>query len=455
MPSVSIRLLSSISLLSLACNNDGDPLDSAGIDPGFVSGACIQGQCFDGLVCKGNNLCVSPGGGSGGDPSGDPSGGPGGDPTDGSTSDTSAGPGGDPSGDPTSGPTSDPTVTGGPGPTSDSDPTTDPPVTTGEPDNCKNLQLDAPTTNLIFVLDRSGSFSVGTWDHDGNPGTAAVSKWSSLHKTLTAVIGKYQAQHKLGLMMFPSSAAVSDYSAGACVTNASPEVAPALNSAAAIGAALPAANAMLKGATPMARGLDGALSSLDSAPANEARAMVLIGDGSPNCSDSAPNAEGLFEVLDTSVHGIVGAAWSNDQIPTAVVGVALPDSYSQALKDGNPDNANPVVEFNALAEAGGRPRAGAAKFYDASNESELGAYLDEAVRVTLGCELVLDDTPADPTATRVTVDGMNYAYSPNLNCSTGDGWVYTSGDNSRVRLCGAACSGLLASGSAQVDLDCP
>lgn len=443
----SIRLLSSLSLVFLACNNDGDPLDSAGVDPGFISGACIQGQCFNGLVCQTNNLCVDPGGG----PGGDPSGGPGGDPTDGSTSDTSAGPGGDPS----SGPTSDPTATSGPGPTSDSDPTTDPPMTTGEPGNCKNLQLDAPTTHVIFVLDRSGSFSVGTWDHDGNPGTPAVSKWSSLHKTLTAVIGKYQGQHKLGLMMFPSSAATSEYSEGACVTNAKPEVAPALNNAAALGAALPPANATLKGATPMASGLDGALSSLDSAPANEARAMVLIGDGSPNCSDSAPNVDGLFEVLDTSVHAIVGAAWSNDQIPTSVVGVDLPDSYSQALKDGNPDNTNPVVEFNKLAEAGGRPRAGAAKFYDASDESELGAYLDEAVRVTLGCELILDDTPADPTATRVTVAGMNYAYSPDLNCSSGDGWVYTDGGNSRVRLCGAACEGLLASGSAQVDLDCP
>ncbi|MDC0670583.1 hypothetical protein [Nannocystis radixulma] len=458
MPNASIRLLSSVSLLLFACNDDVDPLDSAGADPGLLGGPCVEGKCFAGFACL-SNICVDPGGGSGGDPSGgdpsgDPGGGPGGDPTEGPTGGTSVGPGGDPTGDTTSGPTSDPTVTGGPGPTSDSDATTDPPMTTGEPGNCQNLQLKPPPTNLIFVVDRSSSFSAVMWDHDGNFGTPDVSKWSSLHKTLTSVIGKYQAQHKLGLMMFPSNAAMSAYSSAACVTDPSPEVTPALGNAAALAAALPPANAMLKGATPMARGLSGALSSLQSAPPSEARAMVLIGDGSPNCSVNAPDNAGLLEVLDTSVHGLVGGAWSNSNIATTVVGVDLSDSYSQVLVDGNPDNANPVVEFNKLAEEGGRPRSGGTKFYDAHDESELGAYLDEAVRATLGCELNLVITPGDPAATVVTVGGTNYPYSPNLDCAAGDGWVYTNGNNSRVRLCGAACDALISSGGAQVDVDC-
>jgi hypothetical protein len=449
-----LSLLSS--LLLLACADDSEPLVTAGANnPGYLTAACIEQQCFGGLVCDGG-LCVGgSGGGPTGSPSGDPDGDPTGSPTGSPTGDTSGGPGGDPTGSTTGGPTSDPTVTSGPGPTSDSDATTAPPLTTGEPNECKNVQVAAPATNLIFVVDRSGSFSVGTWDHDENFGTAEIPKWTSLHKTLTAVIGKYQAKHRLGLMMFPSSAATSSYSESACVTNASPEVAPALGNGGAIGGQLPPADAMLKGGTPMARGLDGALSALTSIPASEARAMVLIGDGSPNCAPGVFDTNSLFEDLDGSVHAIVGDAWSSDKIPTAVVGVNLPNSYSQALQDGNPDNANPFAEFDQLAVEGGRPRAGSTKFYDAYSEAELASYLDAAVRSTLGCEVAINATPADPTATSVSIAGMNYSYSPNLDCASGDGWVYTDGSNSRIRLCGAACDALLTNGGAQVNLDCP
>ncbi|HEY0138591.1 MAG TPA: vWA domain-containing protein [Nannocystis sp.] len=314
------------------------------------------------------------------------------------------------------------------------------------PGSCKQLQLDKIPANVMLVVDRSGSIAK-PWDQGQN-------KWTSVHETLTTAIANNQAGIKFGLKMFPSANATSDYSEAACVTSATLEVPLALANSANISAALPPAFGPAAGGSPTAKGLTAAVKALQGAPASEGRTIVFISDGPFNCMAGAQDNSSLFEILDEDPHSIVADAWTQDGISTIVVGVGVSGDTSGVVKDGNPDNTNAYSHFQTLAVEGGQPRAGEEKFYAAYTEAELAGFMVEAIDKAETCTLALGLTPIDPESTTIKVAGTSYPYMPGLNCATGNGWVYSDGNNTRLALCGTACDALKSVGSAEVDVDC-
>src|SRR5690606_38657529 len=112
-----------------------------------------------------------------------------------------------------------------------------------------------------------------------------------------------------------------------------------------------------------------------------ARAIILVTDGAANCNNTLsacfvdPKSqecfEELFEIYDERLAQVVADAFNNESITTYVVGIDIQDTPPEDVKDGKP-MANPHVELNKVAIAGGAPRDDAnVKYYNASNELDL------------------------------------------------------------------------------------
>ncbi len=80
------------------------------------------------------------------------------------------------------------------------------------------LKIDAPS--VMLVVDKSGSMvadPAGFWDHDGDPETAVISRWQSLHTALAATLTTFDHSLRPGLVLFPSLAAKADYTPAASI----------------------------------------------------------------------------------------------------------------------------------------------------------------------------------------------------------------------------------------------
>lgn len=150
---MNVRLPFALLFALTACTGAG-----ASGDPGFETGACIEGECFEGLECL-SNLCVGPDGSSSADEgNGSSPSGPGSGPSSASgNSDSNSSDPTDPTGDSNSSdptdPTGDPSDSGDPSDTSDSaDPTGD---------ACENVSCDGDQecVNGICVDIDNGSTS--------------------------------------------------------------------------------------------------------------------------------------------------------------------------------------------------------------------------------------------------------------------------------------------------------
>src|SRR5690606_16177385 len=90
--------------------------------------------------------------------------------------------------------------------------------------------------------------------------------------------------------------------------------------------------------------------------------------GIPNCP--------LLEDYDTDLPLVVGGAFTNDGIATYVIGIDIIDALQGAGSGNGTPEANPYEKLNEVAVAGGFPRPGADKFYNATNEAELQTALE-------------------------------------------------------------------------------
>ncbi len=321
---------------------------------------------------------------------------------------------------------------------------------------CNEVQVVSTplSPNVVLVLDKSGSMVSdpnGFWDHDNDPGTAPVTRWSSLHTVVETLTTDFGDAINFGAHLFPSVNATSQYSFESCIVDANITVAVAASNKDAILAGIPAEdNVTLRGGTPIASGVIVAVDHLKTLDPLVPRAIVLVTDGAANCAAGAEAPE-LFEVYDENVHTVVGDAFTIDGIPTYVVGVGIADVVSSTEQDGNPDSTNTFSRLNELATDGGKPRSDPSqKFYNTINQIELAAALGEIAFDALTCIIPLESSQIAPGGTGVEVDGAPIPFV--TDCSTQDGWMYTNpqGPFDAIRLCGSACGGLKLVGEASI-----
>ena len=322
---------------------------------------------------------------------------------------------------------------------------------------CDNLKvtLKPIVPNVMLVLDKSGSMISNTWDHDANPNTPAVTRWFSLWAVVDKILTNFNAKFNFGMNLCPSKSAQANYNATACPVSGNVEVPVSPLNKDAIIAALPAQNNnTIKGGTPAAAGVTSALNHIKSLDPTVPRALMLITDGAANCTTGAPVPD-LFEKYDQSVHTIVGNAWTNDKIPTYVIGIATANMISPVVQDGNPDSINPYTKLNELAVSGGKPKNDPnEKFYNANNQIELDAALNAIVIDAQSCVIPLEVEPGFPQFTKVKVNG---AYVPKINnCMNENGWKYVdpAPPYAKIELCGTACAQLKMVGAVDVEYYC-
>lgn len=349
--------------------------------------------------------------------------------------------------------------------------------TTFDPNDCGEAVINIPivTPNVMLVLDKSGSMVAnpgGFWDHDGDdanndniadsdpnmmaPATPKITRWNSLFDVVEFIVTTFDNSMNLGAVLFPSKTAISDYSAAACPVNMTPEVKVGPNNGQAILNAIPVAtDTTLKGGTPAAKGMSTAIAELESIQSEQPEFIILVTDGAANCSETAPDNTGLFEVYDENLPMVVGDAFMNKNIPTYVVGIAIQNATSSASKDGNPDNTNTYDRLNELATLGGKPRPGDVKFYDTQNQVELQTALEEISMQILSCTIDLSPVPVYPEYVEVSVNGVMYGNMQVTDCATESGWQYTNDMFNQIELCGQACADFQMSGALDAQYRCP
>lgn len=317
-----------------------------------------------------------------------------------------------------------------------------------DPPTCETTTAVATNIppNVMLVLDKSRSMINYSWDDDGSSQTADVTRWYSLHGTVDSIATQYEQGMNLGLTLFPSQAATSEYGE-ACLVSAVPEVPTAPGNAAAILAAIPEAESMdIYGATPAAAGIATALAHLETLEDGRPAAMILITDGAANCSLGEWGAD-LFNNYDEDLPLLVADAWERAGIPTYVIGI---DIQTESLAP----NTMPREKLDEVAQLGGVPQAGEVGFYDATNADALMSALDE-IASSVSCTVQLGEAPSAADQLIVRIDGETLDQLD--SCEQGDGWMFSDPDGAldRIELCNAACDSLLEFGQVEAEFLCP
>jgi hypothetical protein len=416
----------------VGCGDGGS--DDGSCIPGTYFCVCFNGVCSGGLTCEAG-FCLGGDDETSGD--GDPGDGdPGdGDPGDGDPGDGDPGDGDPGDGDPGDGDPGD----GDPG---DGDPGDgDPGDGDGDPGACL-FPLTLTPSDVMFVVDGSGSMVNSTWDHDANGNTANVTRWYSLHAALDAALDEYGPLLHAGVKRFPSSTATSMYNTTACTTSAVVEAPMDIDNAASIMAAIPAQAAtgvQIKGSSPTTLGIDAAVDQITSQRISNSPAIVLFIDGTPNCNYALPFPN-IIEDYDATLVPTIEDAFLGDGIITHVLGIGIVNMLTGANNDGVP-YGNPYLILNDVAVAGGAPLAGATKFHDAGTQAELSTGL-AAVLDSISCVVDLTRVPEGPP-TLAQVPGIVFeqdgAAIPYVaSCASGNGWSWAL-QGEQVRFCGSYC----------------
>ena len=292
--------------------------------------------------------------------------------------------------------------------------------TTGalEPEPCQveTTKINPIPPDVLLVLDKSGSMSMESWDHDENPQTKVVTRWYSLYGVVSSIVTKFDKTVNFGMKLYPNLEATS-YEPKACVVDPGVEVEIAPENANAVLALLPPADFAVLGGTPMESGLKEAFTYLQALDAGKQRFALMVADGeiSKTCQGEVFN-EALGAVKNAKTKGIA----------TYVVGIDVDPSTSAQLA--------------ALAEAGGKPNVNNPDgFYQTSSQIELQAALQQIVDDTLSCVIDVDPEPSEPDLFQVWIgpDRIDRIDAV-TDCKTEDGWVWTK-PHVQIELCGAAC----------------
>jgi hypothetical protein len=337
-------------------------------------------------------------------------------------------------------------------------------TSTGEEPDCGGFSIvpEFVAADLMLVVDTSSSMAE-LWDHDGDPMTPEVTRWSSAHAFIEALVTDLDGQMKLGLQRFPSAAAcpaatlesANCTDADACLVASSPEVELVFEQGPMLLAALPAADAdavEIVGGSPASAGFMAARDSLLAHRRRNAEGIVLITDGRTNCGEGLSLPES-FETYDASLAANVGDTFELDGIPTWVVGVDVDMTIETPGQDSPQIDA--FAALNDVSVAGGQPSEMGAeprKFYDVREPQALINALTPYCMVTT-CDFDLTMMPEGPPAPSqiplVTIEMAGSLLPYVEDCETEDGWAWIV-EGEILSLCGSWCE-LLKDGDTPVD----
>jgi hypothetical protein len=245
--------------------------------------------------------------------------------------------------------------------------------------------------DLLVLLDRSGSMMEPLITFPPTQPPWPI-KWDVMEDALEGVTTAKDDQIKFGLMDFPSD--------NNCSADSVAEVGIMLGSAPLFQSYFNTRSP--NGNTPAHLGLAAALTYYQGQPVNPAGRYVLFAtDGLPNCNGGDPEMASDAETV------AAVTALFNAGIPTYVLGFG---SFGGG------------TILNQAAVAGGRPRPGSTKFYEANDAASLDAAL-QAISggiIVPSCSFALDAVPPVPDDVTVTLNGMVVPRSP----SHANGWDY-------------------------------
>lgn len=269
------------------------------------------------------------------------------------------------------------------------------------------FQAAKVNSNMFVAFDKSGSM---------NELINGTSKWDIATSAIKTVTQQYQAQIQFGLMLFPAGGGNQTQ----CVPG---PVAVTVGDMRAAQIATALNMNMPGGKTPIGGVLTAAGLVPELADPMRANYVMLVTDGTETC-----NGNGVTAATNNL---------ANKGIKTFVIGFGA-----------DVDAAN----LSAIAVAGGTPRPGATKYYQADDAPGLLAAFNQIAQGALGCEYRLAAAPPDPSKIFVYVNGV----LQNHDVNHANGWDYSTA-TVRITFYGGLCNLVATDATAKVSIvyGCP
>lgn len=297
------------------------------------------------------------------------------------------------------------------------------------------LPLDPAVPTVMFVVDRSGSMLE---DLDGNM-DGGTTRWTVLETSLRSVLPPLDTQIAMGALMYPVRGL-------SCSAPMSVDLSPAVGNASRLlglfGVSMPL------GGTPTSDALTVAATHLRNLrTATSARAVILATDGAPNCNPqlqnftctctspavSNPNCDAPTHCLDDTRTVRTLQTFFGSGLPTYVIG--LGSQLNQF-----------ATTLDAMAVAGGVPRAGMPRYYSVANQAQLTDAFTRITSQLTRCTFLLNGLGPNDTF-GVEVGGAPVPEGPN-------GWEWVDQANGELSLKGTACDAAAMGAKARVLVDC-
>jgi von Willebrand factor type A domain len=285
--------------------------------------------------------------------------------------------------------------------------------------NCGQSNHGAMKTpgDLLLIQDKSGSMNNDFTDQACRGGGACTQKWPVMTAALNQVIAQTQASINWGLKFFANN--------NTCTVNAGVAIAPALNNANAIAAAI--AGTAPGGNTPTRAAVETGTTYMRNFNSPNPKYILLATDGEPNCNPDPNNGGNTVPDDAGAVAAVANAYAGGSGIPVFVVGIG---SLGTA-----------VATLNSMANAGGEAQPADAMgrvYFPADNQAQLEAALAKISGQVLSCNFTLDSVP--PVPSNIVVETQTRTVIPQ---STTNGWSYGPG-NMSVIINGTYCDQIKA-----------
>jgi hypothetical protein len=280
--------------------------------------------------------------------------------------------------------------------------------------NCglQQFGLQNVPPDLLIIQDKSGSMANDVNDMRCR-GMACVSKWSDVTTAIDMVVSETDTTIRWGLKFFANNNTCG-VDAGAIVPIAPMNAMPIAN---AIAATMPG------GSTPTRLAITSGVAYLQSLTDPNPKFILLATDGEPNCIPG--NQDQGADDSAGAVMAVQAAAMAG--FPVFVVGV------------GNVAPA--IATLNMLADAGGRPQAGATHYYPVMSTMDLVNVLKTIGGMITSCNFSLGKAPPDPSNIGVYANGNTAMKIPH-DPTHANGWDYGAGMTS-ITLYGPACTNVM------------
>ncbi len=314
---------------------------------------------------------------------------------------------------------------------------------------CPATPISLPTfaPDITLVVAYTASMARTTADD--------LTRWQQVQALVGQLGAALGDRIDLGIQLVPSLSAQSSGFFDPCYTSADTGLLPAAAQGQAILDLLPASPPAL-GEHALRAGLELALAGFLLQDPDDLRpqAVVLLSDAPFNCSEAATNPLERVELFDGELIPRVTAAAATG-VPVFVVGVGVTAGTGSEPFDGaQADDVDPHLAFNALADAGGQPRSGAAHYYRPEDIDALITALAAVPPAFADCRVDLEAAPAYPDRLVITIGAARHHGQP--DCAAGHGWRYPDpGVPTTVELCPATCADFRATRALTIEQRCP